>query len=286
MTADIHNETYAAISPLNFDLTSRAVFITGATRGLGQAMAVSFTRAGASQIAIASRSDASETIEAVKVAAKEAGRYEPQILTLSVSVSEPDSVKAAAKEIRDKFGRLDVVINNAGVLAARGSSIVDTDPDEWMSNFEVNMKGPYLIMRELIPILLSSDGGSKTIVTVSSVGAHCITPGLSGYQTSKFAVLRLTEFVQAEYGDQGLLTYCIHPGNIPTSMLGGKPEGILAPVFVETPELSADSLVYLTAEKRDWLAGRYINVTWDLPELVAKAAEIVKRDMLKVRLVV
>lgn len=286
MTTEVHNDTYPAISPLNFDLASRAIFITGATRGLGQAMAVSFARAGASHIAIASRGDASETVEAMKDAAKKAGRHEPQILPLKVSVSEPESVKAAAREVKEQFGRLDIVINNAGVLAARNSSIIDTDPEEWMSNFEINMKGPYLIMRQFIPILLNSPGGSKTIVTVSSVGAHCVTPGLSGYQTSKLAVLRLTEFAQSEYGDQGLLTYCIHPGNIPTSMLGGKPEGILEPIFVETPELSADSLVYLTATKRDWLAGRYINVTWDMPELMTKEAEIVRRDMLKVRLVV
>lgn len=58
-----------------------------------------------------------------------------------------------------------------------------------------------------------------------------------------------------------------------------------ATVFVETPELSADSLVYLTSERRDWLAGRYINVTWDLPELMEKKEDIVKGDKLKVRLV-
>jgi hypothetical protein len=57
-------------------------------------------------------------------------------------------------------------------------------------------------------------------------------------------------------------------------------------VFVETPELSADSLVYLSSEKREWLGGRYINVTWDLPQLMAKKDEIIKRDMLKVKLVV
>lgn len=56
-------------------------------------------------------------------------------------------------------------------------------------------------------------------------------------------------------------------------------------MFVETPELSADSLVYLTSERRDWLAGRYINVTWDLPELMEKKEDIVKGDKLKVRLV-
>lgn len=65
----------------------------------------------------------------------------------------------------------------------------------------------------------------------------------------------------------------------------GRADSVFAIVFVETPELSADSLVYLTSEKRDWLAGRYINATWDLPELMAKKDEIVKGDKLKVKLV-
>jgi hypothetical protein len=60
----------------------------------------------------------------------------------------------------------------------------------------------------------------------------------------------------------------------------------LPAVFVETPQLSADSLVYLSSARRDWLAGRYVNVTWDLPELEAKKDEIIKGDKLKVRLVV
>lgn len=60
---------------------------------------------------------------------------------------------------------------------------------------------------------------------------------------------------------------------------------VLNVVFVETPELSADSIVYLTSEKRDWLGGRYINCTWDLPELMAKKDEILREDKLKVRLV-
>ena len=286
MVPTIHNDTYPAISPLNSDLSSRAVFISGATRGLGKAMAISFAQAGASKIAIASRGDASETVETMRAAAREAGRVEPHVLALRLSVDQADHVDAAAQEIKEKFGRMDIVINNAGVLAARGSSIVDTDPEEWMSNFEINMKGPYLIMRAFIPLLLSTPNGLKTVATVSSVGAHCITPGMSGYQTSKLAVLRLTEFAQAEYRDQGLLTYCIHPGNIPTAMLGGEPEGILKPIFVETAELSADSLVFLTRERREWLGGRYVNVTWDLPELMAKEDEIVNKDMLKVRLVV
>lgn len=133
-------------------------------------------------------------------------------------------------------------------------------------------------------------GTEKTFITTSSVGAHVVTPTLSDYQTSKLAVLRFTEFVGAEYAEQGVVAYAVHPGNILTDMIdGGKDlSRELKAVFTETPELCADSLVYLTSEKRDWLNGRYINCTWDLPELTSdpKKAEIIREDKLKVRLVV
>ena len=127
-------------------------------------------------------------------------------------------------------------------------------------------------------------------MTISSVGAHCVSPGLSAYQPSKLAVLRLTEFIAAEYADKGIIAFSVHPGNILTDMVGGG-EGMdeaLKAVFTDTPEVCADSLVFLTKERREWLSGRYVNCTWDMPELVSEAnnKQIMEEDMLKVRLVV
>ncbi|KAL8959611.1 MAG: hypothetical protein Q9183_005603, partial [Haloplaca sp. 2 TL-2023] len=98
--------------------------------------------------------------------------------------------------------------------------------------------------------------------------------------------LRFTEFVCAEYGDQDVVAFCIHPGNIPTDIVGGV-EGIpdeMKHVFVETPELPADTIVYLVNKKRSWLAGRYINCTWDMPQIMAMKEDIVRGDKLKVKL--
>ena len=152
----------------------------------------------------------------------------------------------------------------------------------------MNVRGPYLISRASLPLLAKGD--LKKIATVASVGAHVVNPTLSDYQSSKLAVLRLTEFVAKENEEKGVIAFCIHPGNILTDMLGGG-EGMdeaLKKVFTETPELCADSLVYLTKDRREWLSGRYINVTWDLPELTSPEMKekIVGEDMLKVKLVV
>ncbi|KAM0425852.1 hypothetical protein ACHAPT_008790 [Fusarium lateritium] len=284
LSTEVHNDTYPAISPSNFDFDGVSVLITGASRGLGLAMATSFAKAGASQIAIGARSDLSAASASILEAAFKAGRKRPTILTLNMDVSDPSSVDAAVAKVHSEFGRLDIVINSAGVLTGSGK-IVDSDPEGWMRNFDINSKGFYLVLRAFIPLLIDSDG-KKTIINVSSVGAHCSTPTLSGYQISKLATLRLSEFATVEYRDEGLVVYCIHPGSIATEMVlqqwPQSPE--LSAAFADTPELAGDSIVYLTSEKRDWLAGRYINVTWDLPELMGKKEWIIAGDKLKVRL--
>ncbi|KAI1467545.1 NAD(P)-binding protein [Daldinia caldariorum] len=282
VTSVVHSDTYPAIDPTKADFSGKAVLITGASRGLGRAIAISFAKAGASMIAVGARSDLSATVDEVKAAAQRVGKPEPKVLALELDVADPKNVDDAATKVKESFGRLDVVINNAGIFDA--SKILDTDPEAWWNIWRVNVMGPFNTTRSFLPLL--SQSSIRTIVTFSSVGAHLVGPGLSAYQSSKLAVLRLSEFISAEYGDRGIVAYAIHPGNILTDMVAGVMTPELKKVFTETPELSADSLVYLTSERRDWLAGRYINVTWDLPELVEKKDEIVKGDKLKVRLIV
>ena len=97
--------------------------------------------------------------------------------------------------------------------------------------------------------------------------------------------MRFTEFIDSEYSSHGVTAISIHPGNILTEMAtsGEIPEELNF-VFTETAELPADTIVWLTAEKRDWLAGRYVNVTWDMKQLEGKKDAIVKGNKLKVKL--
>lgn len=137
--------------------------------------------------------------------------------------------------------------------------------------------------RLFIPLLLKSD--QKTLINITSIGAHRIMPGASGYQISKLAVLRFTEFLMADYGEQGLLAYAVHPGAVKTEV------GLNMPVYMhavlkDQPALAADSLVWLSGGRRKWLCGRYLSVNWDFEELCGKEKEIVEGDKLKVRLVV
>lgn len=177
-------------------------------------------------IAIGGRSDLSETAQAMRAAATSVGKPEPKILELKLDVASQESVDVAAAEIKKTFGRIDIVVNNAGILSGRGRiADTDTDPEAWWNTMVVNLRGPFLVMRALIPLMFEA-GGLKTFVTVSSVGAHCRSPTASAYQTSKLAVLRLTEFVDAEYGAEGIVAFSIHPGNILTDMTAGPDSNI------------------------------------------------------------
>ena len=128
------------------------------------------------------------------------------------------SVEAAAQLTEKEFGELDILINNAGYLS-EFVAIDEGDRDEWWMNFEVNIRGVYWMTKALLPLLLK--GGEKTVVNLSSIGAHTIRYGASGYQTTKFALMRFTEHLMVEYGDKGLLAFGVHPGGVLTE-LGGK----------------------------------------------------------------
>ena len=191
------------------NLKDKNVFICGASRGIGRAIAISFAKAGAESIAIGARSGLTATETATVDAATAAKRKGPKVLQVKLDVTDQKSVTSAAEEIEKAFGRLDIIVHNSGVV----------DPDDWWNTWTTNLCGPYLVTRAFLPLPFKR--GDKQIVFVSSVGSFLKSPNLSAYQASKLALLRFAEFVSAEYGDKGVLPFCIHPGNVPgTDILG------------------------------------------------------------------
>lgn len=222
MTSVVHNDSYPEVDSRQFDFSGKAVFVTGGSRGLGRAMVLAFARAGTSFIAAGARSDMSELAKDVASAAESASRKPPKFLPIKVDVADQKSVEDAAAAVEREFGRIDVVVNNAGLLGSHGG-IAATDPEEWWKILSVNLKGPYLVARSFLPLLVQSP--NPYIIQVTSVAAHLLNPTLSAYQTSKASLLRFTQLIDAEYGKQGVTAFSIHPGNCPTDMMGG-PEGL------------------------------------------------------------
>ncbi|KAE9966238.1 hypothetical protein BLS_007257 [Venturia inaequalis] len=282
-TPTIRNDTYPSIDPTKANLSGKSVLITGASKGLGRATALSFAKAGASTIIIAARSPLNSLLPTLKAAAQEANRPEPKIITLSLDVTDESSVSAAAETISKELKTLDILINNAGYLESPWLPVADSNPTDWWASMTTNIKGPYLVTRAFLPLVLASP--TKTIINMSSVGAHRMAPGASAYQTSKLASCRFTEFLVVEYGKQGLIALAVHPGGVKTDLANGMPEW-MHKVLIDEPELAADSMVWLVRERREWLSGRFVSCTWDVDELTGKKEKILEGDLLKVRMAV
>ncbi|MCJ1247417.1 hypothetical protein MMC30_004631 [Trapelia coarctata] len=276
----IWHDTYPFIAPTKKDFRNKHVFITGASKGIGRATAITYSTGGASCISLSARSSLSEVVSECEAAAQEAGHPKPKVLAYTMDVVDRDVIERTAAEVaEDMDGRLDILINNAG-YPEEFKPIVESDPDEWWKTWTANMRGPYLVMLAFLPLMLQ--GGDKTIVNLSSVVAHRKLPGSSDYRTTKFAIACFTEFIEAEYGDKGFIAFCVHPGGVLTSLASNMPKHTHS-ILVDKPEMGADTIAFLTAEKREWLNGRYVSCNWDMEELLAQDT-IASSDLFKFRL--
>ena len=280
-TSALRKDTYPAIDPTKLDLQGKYVFLSGASKGIGRAAAISFAKAGVAAIAIAARSDLSSVEREMREAATMTGKKVPQITSLFLDILDRQSIERAAEETAKAFGRLDILINNAGAMEEFKPTI-ESDPDQWWQTWTVNIRGTYLLTRALLPLML--EGGDKHIIILTSIGAFMPAPGGSGYQITKLALLRYADYLNIEYGSQQVVSYALHPGAIPTEVGLTLPKHLHAKM-IDTPELAADTIVFLASEKREWLRGRYISCTWDMPEFLSMKEEIVAGDKLKIKLV-
>ncbi|KAH9205335.1 hypothetical protein DL95DRAFT_397705 [Leptodontidium sp. 2 PMI_412] len=289
-TTTHHSTSYDFISPLKLDLASKHVLITGAAweDGIGYATATAFARAGASAIAVADLHGLSDDLVAkLKLAAAQAGRPEPVVLGCTVDIARQDSVQAMRDIVSQGFGGcLDIVVNNAAHVEPY-KPLLESDPDVYWRTWEVNVRGLFNMARTFLPMQLAtfaSTNGMCTMVNVSSSGALSARPASGSYRSSKLAILRWTETLQLEYVDKGLLAFCVNPGAIKTKITENLPETVRN-ALPDHPSVAGDTIVWLAAERREWLGGRYVSCTWDMEELLEKKDEIIEHDKLKMRIV-
>jgi NAD(P)-dependent dehydrogenase (short-subunit alcohol dehydrogenase family) len=224
-TPTLHKDLYPAINPSTNPSLShpgKAILITGAGRGIGRSIALRYAEAGPSSLIIASRTLADlDTTEAEILALNLTAP--PTILKLVLDVTDGAAVANAAEKVKKEVGRLDVLINNAG-WNTKWTPLASSDPVDYWRVWEAMVKSVFLMLHAFLPLLVQTgeEAGAKThVVNVSSIGAVVLAPGASAYQTSKLAVVRLTEFVEMEYGDR-VCAASVHPGGVLTGMSEGE----------------------------------------------------------------
>jgi NAD(P)-dependent dehydrogenase (short-subunit alcohol dehydrogenase family) len=196
-------------APVTFDLDGRRVWVTGASRGLGRAIALGFATSGA-QVALTARS-----AEAVDDVALEVEKLGATTLRLPASVADPAAVVAAAAAIADTWGGLDVLVNCAGVSPTfKRAELVEDE--EWRLVLDVNVTGSFLCAREAGRIML--DGEHGAIVNVSSIHGQVGMERIVAYSASKGAVDALTRTLALEWAPRGVRVNTLSPGYFETEM--------------------------------------------------------------------
>ena len=189
-------------------LDGKTALITGAGRGIGEAIARAFVREGA-RIAIAERDPTSGQAVAASLAGAD-GRA----MFVPCDIADPEAARGAVAAALARFGRLDILVNNAGVNVFHPP--LETSDEEWRRCFSIDLEGAWHMAKATLPAMLGAGGGS--IVNIASAHAFSIIPGCFPYPVVKHGLLGLTRALGVEYAERGVRVNAIAPGYIETQI--------------------------------------------------------------------
>jgi len=251
-------------------LLDKIALVTGASKGIGRAIAIAFAKEGANVVVnyFKSEDDANDVVKEINAMGRTA-------VPVRADVSKIDEVKAMVKRTIDQFGRIDILVNNAGVSTM--GLLVDLTEQEWDYNMDVNAKGVFLCCQAVARHMMDRRYGK--IINISSAAGKTGARFLSHYCASKFAVIGLTQSLALELASYGINVNAVCPGYVETDMqsrelvweaklrgisseevkrgyLGSVPLGRLG-----KSEDVAKVVVFLASAQSDYMTGQAINVT-------------------------
>ena len=227
-------------------LEGKVALITGASQGLGRALALAYAKDGA-RVVINARTE-----ESIRPVAEEIEASGAEVLALAADVSKRSDVERLVGAAAERFGRIEALVNNAGLLGPR-VAIADYPEDEWRRVIDANLTGPFLVSRAVIPHMRA---GGSIINVVSGVSVEGRAEW-GAYSVSKFGVEGLTQILAAELEERGIRVNAVDPGGMRTEMRAAAyPEE--DPTTRITPEENTDVFLYLASDdSRDVTGQRF-----------------------------
>jgi len=233
------------------NLNGQLAIITGGARGIGEGICKVFCNAGA-KVAMWDVLDTGE--ETAQKIAADGG----DIFFQKVNITDPESIQKAVDEIMEKYGRIDILINNAGII--RDRSFVKMGNDEWDAVVNVNLNGLFYTCKAVVPHM--REAGYGRIISASSVNAYQGAFGQTNYSATKAAIVGFTKSLCKEVGKYGITVNAVAPGFIKTEMTDSMPEEVIKagiqqiPVRrIGTPEDMGNCYLFLASKEAGFVSG-------------------------------
>lgn len=239
------------------ELKGRVALVTGSARGIGRAIAEGLANKGADIVVADLNMD-----EATETSRKLAG-HGVKTAAVRLDVSDSTEVTKTFEEIIRTFGRLDIIVNNAGIT--KDGLLMRMKEEDWDSVINVNLKGVFLCSKEAVKIMSKQRYGR--IVNISSVVAFMGNPGQANYSASKAGIIGLTKTIAKEYAGRGITANAVAPGFITTAMTEALSENIKEEMKKAIPmarfgsaEDVANAVVFLSSQASEYITGQVLHV--------------------------
>jgi NAD(P)-dependent dehydrogenase (short-subunit alcohol dehydrogenase family) len=250
-------------TPSPFDLTGKVAIVTGSTKGIGRAAAEGLAAAGASVVVSSRKQDLCDAAAAAIAAATGA-----ETLGLACHVGEWDAIPPFVDEVHGHFGRIDVLVNNAGINPTP-VTVADMTLEYWRKVFSVNLEGPLRLAQCVAPLMRARGGGS--IVNVGTMAAYSGGSNICAYGASKAALVNLTKSMAQEWASWGIRVNALSPGPFESEMTEGAER--MRPGFkqmiaagnlmqrIADPQEIVGPVVYLASDASSFVTGDDLSVS-------------------------
>jgi 3-oxoacyl-[acyl-carrier protein] reductase len=240
-----------------FSLKDKVALVTGASQGIGRETALALAEAGA-KVAVAARNE--EKLSALVADLAAAGGT---ALAVKMDVADAEQVKAGFKQVLEKFGRLDILVNNAAIT--RDGLAMRMKADDWEAVLRTNLTGAHLCIQQALPTMMKARAGR--IINISSVVAQSGNAGQSNYVAAKAGLIGLTKAIAIEIASRNITVNAVAPGFVATPMTDVLPDKVKEELKMRIPlgrmgsaRDVAAAIVFLASDEANYITGHVLNV--------------------------